>query len=83
MSPMVTYLVIAVFVVVCLTLVFGYSHLLRLRHALDHAEETAEQLGSAEAGLAAATARRRYNEAVTGFPTNMVARITGFTRAGR
>ena len=80
MSPVVTYTIIAVFMVACITLLYGFSHLRRLQHEMHTTAAAASELGSAERDVAADLARERYNNAVATFPTNLVARLTGFER---
>lgn len=80
MPAVLTYAVIAIFVAICVTLIFGYSRLMRLQHEVRRAERAVAELGSAERDLALVEARRRYNGAIASFPTNMVAVLTGFRR---
>lgn len=81
MASVVTYTVIGIFVLLCVTLVFGYSRLLQLQGQLRRAEAQRDTLASAENDAAYAKARDEYSRAVHGFPTNLVAVITGFAAA--
>ena len=59
---------------------FGHSRLMRLQHEAITAEAAATRTASPHNDAAHTAARERYNRAVTSFPTNLVAMVTGFTR---